>query len=78
MASLNLPRAGGGALRAASSRAAAAGSARLAASSLRAPAPAGLRLFVSIGPDGSKVIHGLPPAQGLYNPSMEKDACGTG
>ncbi len=36
------------------------------------------RTFVSIAEDGTKIRDGLPKAQGLYDPSLERDSCGVG
>jgi len=65
MASTSLARRGG---------AATAALARLPAS----PAARGARSFMSVNEAGQRVRDGLPPAQGLYDPSLEKDSCGVG
>ena len=37
-----------------------------------------VRTFISIAEDGTKIRDGLPKAQGLYDPSLERDSCGVG
>jgi hypothetical protein len=50
-----------------------------ALSRLPASSPASLaRPFMSVNEAGQRVRDGLPPAQGLYDPSLEKDSCGVG
>ena len=53
--------------------------ARVAAILGRSPNSGGLvRCFVSYNDNGDKIVDGLPPKQGLYDPSYERGACGTG
>lgn len=43
-----------------------------------APTSPPARSFMSVNEAGQRVRDGLPPAQGLYDPSLEKDSCGVG